>query len=295
MRSKVTVLGDALLDVVVLPTRPAQPGADVPASVQVMPGGQGANVAVRLARLGAQVELLAAIGDDAAGAIVRSALEEDGVFLHPLRTAATGAVVSVVDAAGERTMLSQRAPFVADVVLALATRGNPAGEAGWTVVSGYLLLEPDADELAGAVRRRSGRCLLLGCALADERTAARWRQAAEVLEPDLLVLNRDEATAVDGLLADRRVVTDRRGAAARIGDAAAGVAVSEGRAAAVDTTGAGDAFAAALLAHLMGSWPPSAADLRRALEAAVEYAAAVTGTLGAQARAASDVRAEAAP
>jgi sugar/nucleoside kinase (ribokinase family) len=54
---------------------------------------------------------------------------------------------------------------------------------------------------------------------------------------------------------------------------------------AADTTGAGDAFAAALIAELREPpWPPSPATLDRALAAAAGFAAEVTRVPGAQTR-----------
>jgi sugar/nucleoside kinase (ribokinase family) len=54
---------------------------------------------------------------------------------------------------------------------------------------------------------------------------------------------------------------------------------------AVDTTGAGDAFAAAVVAHLRERpWPPSPETLTAAMGEAVALAAQVTRVTGAQAR-----------
>ena len=54
---------------------------------------------------------------------------------------------------------------------------------------------------------------------------------------------------------------------------------------AADTTGAGDAFAAALIAELREPpWPPSPASLDRALSVSAAFAAEVTRVQGAQTR-----------
>ena len=96
---RVTVIGDALLDVRALPATPLRPGADVPASIDLGPGGQGANVAVRLARRGVPTRLVCRIGPDAAGDLLRRALAADGVEVLDLGAERTGAVVVLVDAA----------------------------------------------------------------------------------------------------------------------------------------------------------------------------------------------------
>ena len=70
--ARFAVVGDALLDVSVRHRAALELGGDVPAEVLIGPGGQGANVAVRLARLGVEVTLVAALGPDRAGEMLRA-------------------------------------------------------------------------------------------------------------------------------------------------------------------------------------------------------------------------------
>ena len=285
MSPLVAVVGDAVLDVHVAPAEPLRPGGDVPAAISLEPGGQGANVAVRLARRGVAVRLVCRLGQDAAGRIVRDALVADDVELHDLGSPATGTVVALLDPRGERTMLSQRVPLLDRLEpVALAA-------ADWIVVSGYVLLED-----AGArVELGTGRMLVLGCSLA-ERVAAAWQAAAARLNPDLTVLNEDEARALAGgmapadlsaALSERLgglvVVTSPDGATAMVGSEPVSVAAPRSEAA-LDTTGAGDAFAATLLAELVRApWPPDADRLRAGLASASAAATEVTRLPGAQA------------
>ncbi|MDP9133367.1 MAG: PfkB family carbohydrate kinase, partial [Actinomycetota bacterium] len=128
---RVVVVGDAVLDVVARPASPIRPGADVRAHIRVGTGGQGANLAVRLARLGGlSVELVCGLGPDPAAEIVLDALKAEGVTVSPVAVDATGSVVILVDAAGERTMLSQRATFGS------AAPARLRHDADWIVVSG---------------------------------------------------------------------------------------------------------------------------------------------------------------
>jgi len=111
------------------------------------------------------------------------------------------------------------------------------------------------------------------------------RAAIAALAPDLVVANRQEADraglqALGGVLA----ITDSAGAEVRAGDVHVAGATTPGPAA-VDTTGAGDAFAAGLLAGLLdAAWPPDEAHLQGAAEAGVALASAVARVRGAQAR-----------
>lgn len=286
-----TVIGDAVLDVRALPATPIRPGADVPASVDVGPGGQGANVAVRLARRGVVPRLVCRIGPDAAGEMLRRTLEAEGVELFDLGTPRTGAVLVLLDAEGDRTMLSQRVP--------LLSPGSPLGallETDWLVVSGYVLLEPSAGIAASGPEPRRA---IAGCALEPAQVGA-WLDAARSLQAHLLVVNDDEARALASTAAEdaaglsRRlsdmlgaivVVTGRPGATAVLGDDTVASSASTD-APPVDTTGAGDAFTAALVAGLLESaWPPPVTALRSAMAAAQELATAVTRVAGAQGRA----------
>jgi sugar/nucleoside kinase (ribokinase family) len=286
--TRAVVLGDALLDVVARPSAPPHPGADVPAAIGIGAGGQGANLAVRLARLGVETELVCGLADDPPGEILRRSLTDEGVGLSPVTVGATGTVVILLDAAGERTMLSRRAPF-ASAVAAAATALRPS-EAEWIVVSGYLLLEADARALAGSLAAGPGRRVLVGCAVpADARDG--WLAAATALRPDLVILNRDESVALDAGSAFPAAVavTDATGAVATIGAVSAAARVPTAGPA-LDTTGAGDAFAAGLIAALSrAAWPPSASELQGALAAAAELASSVTHVPGAQGRVAGEL------
>jgi sugar/nucleoside kinase (ribokinase family) len=272
----VQVIGDALLDVHVTPPAPLEPGSDRPAEVRLEPGGQGANLAVRLARRGVPVRLTCALADDTAGAMVRAALRADGVEVDARESPMTGVVVALIDADGDRTMLSQRVP--------LLDGDHPRHEVSWTVISGYVLLEPGASRLPALVDL-SQRRAVAGCAITPAQVEG-WSSALRALAPDLLVLNRDEAGMLAGAetVAVVVVVTDAEGATATIDGRTIRVDAPAGEPA-TDTTGAGDAFFAAFLADLLDkAWPPSEEALEAAMHAATRLASAVARSRGAQAR-----------
>lgn len=294
----VAIVGDALLDVTLEPSEPMRAGRDVPATVRVGPGGQGANVAVRLARRGASARLACALGSDAAGNLLRDALEADGVRLDADVAASTGAVAVLLGPGGERTMLSQRVPVLPAVDLARLSEG-----AAWLVISGYALLEDGALGFAARCAAQPPRRAILGCTLPAARVAD-WRAAVAAAHPQLVILNADEARAlahVDGgdaealagLLAPGLgatvIVTGPREASACGVDVQVTVEGAS-TAAAVDTTGAGDAFAAAVIAELDVAWPPDVAALRMAMSAALAVAAEVVAVAGAQGAVAAERR-----
>lgn len=279
-RRDVLVIGDALLDVTVQPAAPIQSGADVPAEIRIGCGGQGANLAVRLARQRVEVELVCGLGDDRAGALVTDALRAEGVQLSPVSVASTGAVVILLDEVGERTMLSRRAPFAANARVL---------SADWTVISGYLFLEAEGVSLARALGAGTTRRVVVGCAVPEPSRSA-WKAAVAAMHPDLLILNRDEARTlapIDGL-STAIVITAPDVVVASIGEVRATVNVPPGTGAA-DTTGAGDAFAAGLVAELRrAAWPPPHSSLEGAMTKAVALASQVARAPGGQPRVAAE-------
>jgi ribokinase len=109
-RPVVVVIGDIMVDVVVLPLGPFNRGSDTPSRVVVSPGGSAANLAVALAAAGAEVHLVAAVGDDEFGRATAASLAASGAqaHLHVCRGERTGVVVALIDASGERSMLTDR-------------------------------------------------------------------------------------------------------------------------------------------------------------------------------------------
>jgi ribokinase len=303
MPVRVTVVGDATWDVAVLAGAAPTPGADRQASISAGPGGQGANLAVRLARRGATVRLVTGIGDDAVGTLIEAALVAEGIGLVNLGAPRSGAVVALVDPSGERAMLSDRARLnLARDGMAKADRA--LANADWIHLSGYPLADPaSAAELAtlAAARSAAQHCSVGGGSFAPGSMIGPTVRAAR---PDLLLFDRAEAaTVLDPAAAPAEIpsadvlataLAAWCGAAAVVTDGPAGAAVatvngsarvSSPAAPVVDATGAGDAHAAAVLIGLAGGpWPPSVEELRRATAAAAQAGAEVAGVVGAQAR-----------
>jgi ribokinase len=295
------VVGDASLDIVVAQSGPRREGSDVPAKIRIGPGGQAANVAVRLARQGAEAALVAPMADDAAGRLLGEALLAEHVSLRTLPASRTAAVIALLDAVGERTMLSDRQTL------------DPAGLAplleglDWIHCSGYPLLDDrTGDELAELLGQRKPKVRLSiagGSVPPNPARVSRFRARLAQARPDLVIMSGEEA---DALLAGRPARALAAAAALQtlaavvivtVGADGSG-AVAEGlrlEAAApqlpgpmLDATGSGDAFAAALLVTLTGTrkatWPPAADALTAALEAGNRLGARVSRVLGAQGR-----------
>lgn len=261
----VVVVGDAGLDVLVRHGGPIVPGGDQPAAIRTAFGGAGANTAAWLAWCGASPTLVARVGDDPQGRQVTGELTSAGVrcafAVDP--DAPTCRVVVLVDERGQRTMLSDRG------AAARLDAGDLAPEllAGHLHLSGYVL----ADESS-----RRGGVAMLAAARAAGMTTSVDPQAAAGLPDfpalargiDLLLPNTDELAVLTG--------TGAPESAAALLEFAGAVAVTRGDAGAawidrdgvvtvpaepvecVDSTGAGDAFDAAVIVAWLAGVPPVA-------------------------------------
>lgn len=282
MNRPVLVVGDVCTDVVAVLAGEPAPGSDRPAAIRCRGGGAGANVAVHLARSGVPVTLAGCVGDDAAGATLRAELTATGVdlALRVVPGAATGTIVSLVEPGGQRSMLADRGAN-----LSLRPDDVPAPEPGGHLhLSGYTLLDPGSRDAGLAALAAA---VAAGCTVSVDPAStgplARYgvdRWLVDTSGVTLLLPNAAEAMLLSGC-ADP---ADAGRALARRHDV---VAVSLGAEGAlwvsgdvllhrpahptevVDTTGAGDAFAAGLLsAWLTGGDPETCleAGLARAAE-----------------------------
>ena len=239
----VCTLGDLTLDIVVRLAAPIAAGGDTDAEIRIGPGGQAANVAAWVSELGAQARFIGKTGADDAGTLVRERLAAFGVEICGPVVGRNGAICSFVSPEGERSMAADRGTardLRPDEI-------EPAWLAGCTHlhVSGYALaVEPvrsaalRAAELARAQGAGISLDLASWSAIRDAGVRG-FREAAQVVRPDVVFANEDEERIVGRLDATWIL---KRGAAGcsfdgdeRAADPVEGV---------LDSTGAGDALAA---------------------------------------------------
>jgi sugar/nucleoside kinase (ribokinase family) len=263
---RVLVVGDVMTDIIVVPEGPLVRGSDRRAKIRSKPGGSGANQAVWLGSMGTKVSFVARVG-----AADKPHLEAyfKGFYVDPVliadARAPSGVLVTIVDPDGERSFLTDRGAN-----LALSPSDMPVwmlDDISLVLMSGYSYF---AEVPRAAVMWLTGEARSRGVGFAVDAASVGflkevgpqnfldWTAGASVL-----FVNRDEAAALAGS-ADletqmralgrtvERVVVKLGGHGAALGNSE-GVALTlpAPKVEVVDTTGAGDAFAAAFLTAQM--------------------------------------------
>jgi ribokinase len=96
-RKPVVVVGSINIDLVARAERIPLPGETVPGSeFQMHPGGKGANQAVAVARLGYPVRMIGSVGSDAFGENLRAQLVQSRVYASSVRTCQGPSGVAVI-------------------------------------------------------------------------------------------------------------------------------------------------------------------------------------------------------
>jgi sugar/nucleoside kinase (ribokinase family) len=109
MSARVLVVGDVMTDIIVRPEGPIVPGSDRRAEIRNRPGGSGANQAVWLGAAGADVLFAARVGA-ADRLMYENYFRARGVVpaLGGDKDLPTGVLVTIVDPTGERSFLTDR-------------------------------------------------------------------------------------------------------------------------------------------------------------------------------------------
>jgi ribokinase len=263
------VIGSANADLVIgVGRRPAAGETVLGSDLAVHPGGKGANQAVAAARLGARTALVARVGDDSHGRILLDSLRSSGVDTSGVLTggAPTGVALITVDPSGDNSIV------VSPGANGRLTPDDIRNSAGLLrsarVVSAQL--EIPLETVLETVRN-----LAPGSRFVLNPSPPRRLPAELLAACDPLIVNEHEARVIAGedlsgepedwaaallALGPRSVVVTLGAEGALVASAEGAVRVPSVAVRAVDTTGAGDAFTAALGRRLgLGDPLPAAA------------------------------------
>jgi len=281
--TRLVVLGDLMVDVVVHASGPLARGSDTPAAISVQGGGSAANTAAWAGRLEARVALVCRIGADERGSEAVDDLHASGVEVHADVDGArpTGTCVVLVEPGGERSMLPDPGANDAGVTLP----ADLLAPGGHLHVVGYALLRPATRAAALAALRQAqeaGMTVSIDpsswALLAPGALPAAGLLLPNVAEAALLTGEAGPERAARALAASGGEVVIKLGAQGALWtDGAELIRVPAEAADVVDTTGAGDAFAAGLLVARLGGAGP-----RAALEAGCRLAARAVAQVGAR-------------
>jgi sugar/nucleoside kinase (ribokinase family) len=297
-------LGDLLLDVVIRYDPTTGEADTAPDAVQLWPGGSAANFAVWAARGGANVGFISQAGRDWAGDMLVRSLEAEGVtpYVRVVDDTPTGRVLVMVDPDGVRRMWSYpgaSAAIDADDI-------DPAWFEDLHAfhLTGYSFLREGpraAAHRALDLARRNGSTL---CTLdpnpphlISDFGPALYRDLLRALQFDILFPNLEEGALLTGDTDPQRIACDllelsplvvltlgHEGCliareAGSAPDAPAVVTALEAApiAKVLDTTGAGDAFAAGFMIEYLRTRDPLTA-----AHAANRIAATVVSRVGAR-------------
>ena len=296
MTINVLCIGDVMLDVIARINVSPQKinfGSDTASRISTSSGGAAGNVAAWLTRTDARSTIVSHVGDDPAGAAIVAEFDALGVshgdLVIPGET--SGVVVVLVDSSGERTMFPDKGANSRLTVTDLPDLG--AFQAVY--ISGYALLNPLARD---GVLAMIAKIKVDGLPIYfDPASVGAMKDVADkelhnwFSMMDVLLLNEEESIYLTGsvdieralnyLLDFSQVVVIKRGSAGAIAKARGFDSISLPAVAAtvVDTTGAGDSFAAGFIASYSKNH-----DLTAALQAGGELAAGCVAIVGGRPR-----------
>ena len=254
------VIGDLVEDIVVWLPESLNYGADTPSRIVRTRGGSASNVAVFAATVARKEtnqapssRLIAQVGDDRLGDQLIGALRDAGVDPCVVRGGRTGSIVVIVSPDGERTMLTDRAA---------STQLQQAPEKWFESVSllhvpAYSLFsEPLATATRSCIATAHEKNIPVSidassASLIKEFGVNKFRELIRQLRPKLFFCNTDEAEILNLTTQplDLDIVVIKAGArpTTLIENNVVKTIEVEPVGEIIDTTGAGDAFAAGFL------------------------------------------------
>ena len=289
--TKILCIGDIMLDVTVLLNRPIVEGLETRAKISTQGGGAAANVASWLSYNKTPAYLVTRVGDDSAGKTVIAELDSYGVehSAQIIPNANTGVVIVIVGREGERTMFPDSG---ANAGLGLADLPE-LSQFSAVYLSAYSLINTQSREgvlqIIEASKAAKLRIILdpatVGVLMeVGESAAIEWLSFI-----DTIILNEEESHFLTGkenpvdaaakLLEHVNTVVIKRGSngalAQNRGDQL--IQVEAKKTSVVNTTGAGDAFAAGFISVWAENGP-----LIDALESGSNLAAQCVALVGAR-------------
>ena len=261
-KSRICIIGDINVDVITLLSGPLQKNTDTTSVNAITLGGSTCNVAVWLTHLGVNINMVGAIGDDVLGTWVITQLQAFGVSDQNIRTISnnrTGTCVILVDETGARSMMPD---FGANLVQSVdAELEDLIKESDIVIMSAYTFMRPEskkfAQDVMECVSKSKARMVIDAASSSPIENTGAEKVRTYLSRADLVLANEDEFAALEHNAPEnwtaefQNLIVKRgpRGASwFHRGTEVASVKAEDVKV--VDTTGAGDAFAAGLISQL---------------------------------------------
>ena len=261
-KSRICIIGDINVDVITLLSGPLQKNTDTTSVNAITLGGSTCNVAVWLTHLGVNINMVGAIGEDVLGTWVITQLQAFGVSDQNIRTISnsrTGTCVILVDETGARSMMPD---FGANLIQSVdAELEELILTSDIVIMSAYTFMRPEskkfAQDVMECVSKSKARMVIDAASSSPIEITGADKVRNYLSRADLVLANEDEFAALEQN-APENWTTEFQNLIVKRGPRGAswlhrGIEVASVKAEdvkVVDTTGAGDAFAAGLISQL---------------------------------------------
>lgn len=253
--SEVTVIAPVFGDVSIRPYGNFMKSDRTDGRIVFQPGGTGTNVAAWLTFLGVATELIAFIGDDPTGVLLEQLLRDKGIIFRRVSCRQTGMTACVIDESGERHLIAfEGEPWAGSRI------PDASMTSKWIHIPAHTIYRGDISRVLIPHIRRQQHGIPISMDINSTKRLAKFGvlkfiSLVEHLAPYALFMNRSEA---DLLLAHCDISTLANITIVHSGPDPT-LIYADGKiqivsvpplqlGSIVDSTGAGDAFAAAYIA-----------------------------------------------